>query len=69
MSDPFTDLRHVLARQHDRLKSELRNCKDEQQAKILRVRRNMVWLIWRDLLFFNRPDGAADVGPTSSPET
>ncbi len=51
MPDAFTDLRNVLRRRHDWLKSKLADCKDDAQAQLLRSRRREIWEIWHDLLF------------------
>jgi hypothetical protein len=51
VSDPFTDLRHVLRRRHDWLHAKLRRTTDPEQIRLLKARKTEIWEVWHDFLF------------------
>lgn len=51
MSDAFTDLRNAIRRRHDRLKRQIKSCRDPATIAILKAQKKEVWHVWNAFLF------------------
>jgi len=74
----FLELRNVIRARHDMLKIKIKQCRDDEQLRLLKARKTEIWDLWHDFLFAGpspyqakpnnqQPPAASDGSATKKP--